>query len=336
MAEPAQAPIAARPALGAHVRPLSVGDLLDVALRLYRAHFRPLFALALVFEAPVYLLGKVYQSLTRELLPTSTVDPQATARALEHLDPGVLALLPVVLLGILLLGVVLQGTLDLAGNAAWHGRPVRLGHTLREVLGRVPALLGTSLLMQLLLGLSALGAALPGLALAVGGATAGSVGLALLGFVASVLLLLAAVLVLYLRWFLYAEAVVLEGRAGPAALRRSRALMAGSVEPGFFGRIKVRASLVLLVVFFVSLVPGLLVGIPLFVLMAIYAPAPGVLDPASIPLLFRLPLEALQLLASGLVAPFGVLAVLAFWFDLRVRREGYDLELRASALGEAG
>ncbi len=95
-----------------------------------------------------------------------------------------------------------------------------------------------------------------------------------------------------------------------------------------------RASLLLLVLFLLLAVPGLLIGVPQLLVAVAYTPPGLPPDILSIPFLIRLPFDVAQVFLSTILTPLGILAMLFFYLDLRIRREGYDLELRAQQVTE--
>ena len=73
---------------------------------------------------------------------------------------------------------------------------------------------------------------------------------------------------LFLNWLQADKVVVLEGIAWMKALRRSKELMKGRTEPGFWKSIKTKASMIILVGFLIGIgihllfqLPGVLLGI---------------------------------------------------------------------------
>jgi len=46
-----------------------------------------------------------------------------------------------------------------------------------------------------------------------------------------------------------------------------------------------------------------------------------------------LPVEVFGVLTQASVAPFGLLGIIVFYFDVRIKREGFDLEFLASRVG---
>lgn len=315
-----------------HLRPASVGEMIDRALRLYRRHVRPLYTLMLLAELPIFLLQKLFEAGMREVLPRGALaagglTPEEATRILSTLGISV-PLIYAAMLTALALG---RGALLLAGARAWRGGTPTVGETGRRLRARLKTLLSTYGLLLLLFTVWLALAAAPGVLVVVAGVLGASIATALTGLVLAGLVPFVVLLFLYLRWYLVLPVVVLEGLGGLAALRRSRALMAGRVAPGPIGLVKIRASLLLLVLFLLLAVPGLLLGAPQYLLAAAYTPAglpPNVLE---IPLLLRLPFDVAGILLSALLTPLGILAQLFFYFDQRIRREGLDLQLMAGA-----
>lgn len=337
MSEPgsAEAPLRARPVALAHVRPLTVGEMLDAALKLYKSQLKPLFLIVLVFELPNFLIGKAYESAMRTAAPPSALVPGVALGKALHTFLVVGTVLAATIVTILFVSTLARSAVVAAGDEVWHGRPVVFTDAFRRLGRRLGAVLGTYVIFFLLSSLAAFAGAVPGAAVILLGVRRGSLYIAFGGLFLALLGFLAGLLVVFLRYCLIEMVVMLEGKGGPAALRRSARLMSGRVEPGVMGLVKVRASILLLVVFLLLLVPTLVVSGPQLILTSYYSPGPGVMDPLAVPFLMRLPLEVLQIGISSLVAPFGILAMLVFYFDLRVRREGLDLELRAGAMDRA-
>jgi hypothetical protein len=45
------------------------------------------------------------------------------------------------------------------------------------------------------------------------------------------------------------------------------------------------------------------------------------------------PCDVFGVFVSAAVTPFGLLAIIVFYFDIRIKREGFDLEFLASRVG---
>jgi hypothetical protein len=135
-----------------------------------------------------------------------------------------------------------------------------------------------------------------------------------------------AVVVLGLRWALWPQAVVLEGRAGPRALARSTALMASRGEP-FFEGAKFRLSVLYLVYFGVASTLQSLFMIPrVAVALAAGTLMEGPPPLSTLPLVMLVPLAFLEVVTNSLVIPYASVMTTVFYYDARVRGEGFDVD----------
>jgi len=77
-------------------------------------------------------------------------------------------------------------------------------------------------------------------------------------------------------------------------------------------------------------------SMPAVIVNAIYGVSPldpERYDPAVVPLWASVPSEVFGVFTQAAVAPFGMLAIIVFYFDIRIKREGFDLEFLASRVG---
>lgn len=153
-------------------------------------------------------------------------------------------------------------------------------------------------------------------------------GLFLLGFV-----LFIPWLVLAVRYLLVGPVVILEELKGLRALRRSSEIIRYDPGLGFFYWGETRLSLLLLVIAVINLLVVLLTRTPVLI-ASLGEILHGNLNPEtmSIPLAVTLFTYLLNFLGSSLVAPLYVIAGTLFYYDVRVRKEAFDLELMADAL----
>lgn len=128
-----------------------------------------------------------------------------------------------------------------------------------------------------------------------------------------VLLLVIPGLIFAFRWLMADKVVVLEGLKGMQAMKRSRELMRFKTGPGFWSRPWVRVSLlgcaaglVCIGIYLVFLIPGWLLGYFF----------PGALSGYLG--------EGLELLAETLTAAYGSIALVIYYYDIRVRKENFD------------
>lgn len=282
------------------LRPLGSGELLDLAFRLYRRLFAPLVAIQIICSAVPFLIG-IYVT-ARGSGATSTLLTFASY----------------------LLGFVLSSLA--AAATAFVISESYLGRSLAPVaaLERAAPRTGSVVVASLLVGLVAGACMLPvGIAFMAGtysfAQRAVGAGLGLMALSLALLFLPATV---FAALALATPALVLEENTTPiGALARSWALTSGF-------RLRIAGLFVLL---------ALLVSIPIFGLMFVAAVVggltPGAAGSAG---------TAVELLVSivGSVVGFVVTPVLycfltLLYYDLRVRKEGFDLQLLAASLEAA-
>jgi hypothetical protein len=209
---------------------------------------------------------------------------------------------------------VLTGMLVTVLGEAVLGRTVTWGAAWNRVSGRVPGLVGLSLLAGLVLIAIVLVALLPGIitGLAVGGGEGAAIALIVLGGLVGGV----AAVWLGVSWSLAAPAYVLESLGVVDALRRSWRLVRGQ-----WWR-----------VFGVILLGGLIAGIVSAILAVPFSAGASLLAPDD-------PLGPLPLVLTGiggvlaatLTTPFSAGISGLLYVDQRIRREAFDLELGRAA-----
>ncbi|MET0401114.1 MAG: hypothetical protein ABW123_01870 [Cystobacter sp.] len=324
------------------LRPLALGEIVDRSATFWRGHFRTLFLLSLGFNLTTYILTKVLQ-LTLQGNPallTPGGDPEAVRSALPNylLSLGGVLLVSVWIYYLNTLVVARYVVPTQLGNEATPQQSFqrawkRLGSLSGAYL--LSLLWGTGILLLLMLPggvLLGVGAALVAQAqgsgggasilLAVGLLAAGGIVLGL-GFVGGMLWYL-------LRFSLLGPVLAMEELSARRAFRRSGELLSGRVEPGFIGRVTVRAMLLVTVVSLILIAVSLLFGLPALLLQLIYR------DPANpmgslAPQALLIPAELLQVIGQAVFNPLGLVVYATLYLDMRVRREGLDLERRLDA-----
>lgn len=283
------------------LRPLSLPDLLDELFRLYRRHFAVIAGVSLAVTIPGLVLGLLSGSYRVDFGSLSDVlshgnDPEALQafqqRRLEQLNPGLAALSGLV--GLVLIPFTV-GAVFRAATAVAVGEPASVGTVLRATLARYWGLFGVVLI--------------PGLAL---------FGLVVVNVILAVLspfiLLVSAPVSIGLtvwvgvRWAIALPALLTE-RLGPAgALRRSWDLVRG-----FWWRTLGIVIVITLLEVVVSVAISSLFGGIAFLV-------PLNSDPRA----------ALITAVNGLVGvvinPVTPVGITLLYLDLRVRKEGLDLE----------
>jgi len=244
------------------LRPLSLGEVLDVSFGLYRSLFAPLLVIAVICQSLPMALG-VYIGASGALFVNLALS----------LVYGVLA--------------VILGSLGVAASTfvvsdAYLGRETSASVALHRAVSLLGRLVVISLLSSLLIGIGFMLLIVPGVILLSG-------------------LILSTVV-----------AVLETTPSATAAMGRSWELTGG-----FRGKV----LLTLLVAFLLLLVPSIALG------------GIGAVFGAEGP--FALLLLALESILQIFIYPFVYVVMTVLYYDLRVRKEGFDLELLASALQPA-
>lgn len=290
------------------IRPMTMGEVLDRSFQMLRRHVGTLFVTAVLGTAPLLVL---YLTLGTAGTPVLS-DAEMAAMS------GTLIL---AFLLFLVTGTISWAALTRQVDRGVEGEPVTLGDGLRtgvraffRVLFYVILmyLAGMVIVLPITLALFAVATVAGGL---LGSEIAAGV-LAFLGFGAGLLL---AALVWAPMAFLGLPALISEGIGPIAALKRAHELGKG-------GRFRIVATAV--VAWLVMMLPT--IGLP-FIFgfgMAFWSPESAGTVPATQLYLY----QAVTFLVGGLTTPFLVAVMVHTYYDRRVRREGYDVELASEAI----
>jgi hypothetical protein len=294
------------------LRPLTLGELLDGAVKVVRRYPRPtlgmsgLLAIVTTLLNVLAVLAQDYSSFAEDVTGSS-----ASSGTDANVN-GTVASIPANLVG-LLAGIVLTGFLVAVVGKAVLGHATTFGEVWRQVRGRILALVG----LALLTGLLSFGAVALGIVVAV-----------VLGVLSPWLLFLGVPLALaaaafgvyvYVRLSLAPAVLVLERAGIRTAMRRSGVLVKGD-----WWRVFGILLLVQVIAGFVSSV----LTVPFLLVAGINAFANP--DAGSFTLLFVVS-QIGGGVATLLVAPFAAAARGLLYVDRRMRAEGLDLTLQAAA-----
>jgi hypothetical protein len=258
----------------ADLRPLGVGEILDLGIKIFRRRFRTLVRSVAVVVVPVAIVTAIIQTSVR-IDPGSTPDSRDSAALLAGtMVAAALSYVAAQMATAASFEIVSGDYLDEAPT--WQG-------SLRAAREKLRPLLWLSVLY--------------GLSLVVGFALCAVPGI-----------------YLYAAFSLAVPALLFEDLRGRAALRRSRSLVRGRWWP--------TAAVLLVSTLLTSIVRGGLTGV-LVGLTA--AGGNGVVRTIS------------QIIATSvgsvLTTPFAAAVITVLYFDQRVRKEGFDLELLARQIG---
>lgn len=303
------------------LRPLNVGEILDGAFRAIRANPKVMFGFSLVVMGVIGVLEAVVLGAFMDQALLVLEDPTVSLAELGALSLGSTVAGFATSLATFLASVVLTGILIVSVSQSVLGRTLPVGEVWGQVKGRVWRLIGLTLLLGLLTVAAVVVVVL--VVLAVVGATAlgndgGSVAVAV---VVSILAILGgAVLMVFfvVRLGIAAPALVLERTGVLAAVRRSWSLTAGSFWR-IFG-ILALAWIIVTVLTWALMVPVTFVSF----LGTGVATSPAYLLGSTV----------LSVLISALTTPFLAAVEALVYIDVRIRREGLDVELARAA--EAG
>jgi hypothetical protein len=146
---------------------------------------------------------------------------------------------------------------------------------------------------------------------------------------ATVLALFVPILLYTVHTLLVSQAIMLEGRYGFAALWRSSVITRYDPKMGSWYWGETRLSMLLLVFLATTILVIVVSGAPSVLTQERLGL--GIADSSTISTLQQL----LYFMGVNLVSPLYVLGATVFYFDIRVRREGYDMEVMARRLQAA-
>lgn len=322
---------------------MGLGELIDRSINFWRANWKPLFQLMVGFQLVEFTLVTVAQTTGRFLFPLAR-DPSAIQHAPAEALPdlaGSSALLMLAVLGSLLVAQVagvattyfsftrLTGKgLPSAGDAFRHAA-ARLGTT----TGAFTLSMGWSLVVMLLLLVPALGLGAAAVYLSTQGQQAPALVLGVLGAIAFGGGGIVLVLWFIIRFILVSQIIAVEPLRALGAFRRANALSSGRVEPGPGGLVKLRLTVLVTIMGGVLLIVSTVASMPMLIAGAIFGAGftAGHTLTDVVPLAILVPLQLVQTLLGALVAPLYVVFQTFFYADMRVRREGLDLELALGA-----
>ena len=155
---------------------------------------------------------------------------------------------------------------------------------------------------------------------------------ALGGIVTLVLGALGLLVWFIIRFVLMAQVLGAEHATGRVAFRRSGELTSGRVGPGLQGWVKGRLTVLLTIVGAILVSVSLVSSAPTLALAAGYGASFEVgrsIDDV-VPQAVLVPVQLLELVVSTIFAPLYEAFKVRFYADMRVRREGLDLELELS------
>ncbi|MGD8383646.1 MAG: hypothetical protein PVJ11_16005 [Syntrophobacterales bacterium] len=299
---------------GLEIYPMGVGEILDRSFRLLRQHFLLFFIILMIPQVTFFLINK-------------GMEVYAKGGIQQGMSTGmVVGIIFSVLFAVVIMMILqfwAQGALIYAVSETYLGHETSIGRSYGAMRSRLWRLLSTMFLMgffiilpPVLMGVVAAIFIPPLTRMGYSGSTTGIL------FVVLWIAGAAWFLHLLLNWLLVDKVVVLEGEGWRSALRRSKELMKTRTEPGFWKRPKNKAALILFL--------GFLIGIGIHLLFQ----TPGLIMHWLMPstIMGQTIQEILNVVATSLATVFTAIAMILFYYDIRLRSEGFDLKMMAKHL----
>jgi glycerophosphoryl diester phosphodiesterase family protein len=267
------------------LRPLRVGEVLDVAIKIYRHHFATLVRVVLVIVVPTQVLSAIVRISTIQDPRLAGQSSFSGTGGTLHQDTGIylaggaIILVLGLISGPLTNGAGMKAVADgyLGGHSDWRD-------SLRFAFKRLLPLMWLAVLTGVLLTLATICLIVPGV-------------------------------YFFFAWSVAVPVLMVENQRGFGALSRSAKLVKGRWWP--------TAGALVLSYVFISIVGAVVGGL----LTAVALSGNTSVATASIVVAIA------SIVSTTLTKPFQVAVTAVIYFDLRVRKEGFDLQLLAEALG---
>ncbi len=303
------------------LRPLSLGEILEGAFQSLRVNPRAMFLPSLLVNAVIGGLAALAGYLLSQV-PVTSSGPDGVEVNLQ-IAGAQYGSSTINLLFTVLAAAVLSGLLIVAVSRAVLGRLATPGEVWERTKPRVWALIGETLLVQVLtivitvvLGLIAV-AIVAGIGASTDFDSAASVVVAALAVLVIVVVTLVLAFLVGIRLSLAPAALVLENLGVIESMKRS-----WSLTRGFFWRILGITLLVQIIVGLISGMVGGVIGLIQLLALAASPDAMGILMAVT---------AFLTALVQAVVLPFSAAVTALIYIDVRMRKEGLDVELRRAA-----
>jgi hypothetical protein len=311
------------------LRPLTLGEILDRTAQLYRGNFASFAGIAAVPTA-ILLLVMIPAVVLIGVLGVA-------AKGNAALGGGLVALLVVVgiIAGVVALAatVISQAALVRAAIGAHTGQKLKIREALDSVRPRFWRYLGLMCLQGIFVVLipAVIAGVSIGAVFLLVRAAGGGVGLNAAAGFATFLISVAAVVIIILRALGYSLAMpacIAEGKSAWESLQRSNKLSKGA---------RGRIFLMLLLVWALSMVVTMIGYIPLMAITAAAAVmGKGAVTATIVMVIAQVVNVLVNFALQTLITPVYMTALVLFYYDQRVRTEGYDIEWMMQQAGLTG
>lgn len=313
-------------------RPMSIGDLLDRSITIYRRNFRTLVGITAIVSVPLLII-QIVAAVFAFPLDFTSLSRRSTASAVDISMFIYLGVYVIVAILASLASVFEQGAIIAVVSESFQNSSVGIKQAYGRALRCGWALLGAFFLSGLVYA-AVLGAlffvffafsfgstALVAAAVRAGASSpAATAAIALVplclcaGFIPALILSM----LFYIRWIFWPQAIVLETKGVRSGLGRSWRLLRGS-----FWRVLIIVILMGIFIWIITVTPTYTISFA-----AILFPSPLVSILLS---------TTVATIIGIFVSPIRYAILTLLYYDLRIRKEGFDLEMRAKQLAqEAG
>jgi membrane-anchored glycerophosphoryl diester phosphodiesterase (GDPDase) len=312
------------------LRPLTTSELIDRGFSLYRAHFAGFLLLALLCQtAP--LLGQLLLTALNLNLKQEELTNELVGNPGGFADK--VAIIMTVIIAAQLIVFAFEVVIAYYISDAYLGKIPSVKASLARITSCLWPSIWTCLLNRVLIALTLVFPVVatsaiyfysqvympedfvPLVCFAVGAGTL---------LVAS----FAPVLVVFMRLMVTVPALAIEGLSGWKAIQRSSALVRYDPGLGFLYWGEMRLSFLLLPLFIIELLILAVTAVPYFVHEFTEAARHGSIGVQlnGAPDAVTITSQILMFLAGSLILPLYSIATTLFYYDIRIRREGFDLE----------
>ncbi len=268
-------------------QPMSIGQILDRAFRLYRANFVRFLTIVAVIQVPVALISMIImlwvQSSARTVVETSSNGPQFNSTVIiATVVGGIVFALAVILAQFLSNAALIKNV-----SASYTGGDVSVGQAYRLVLPRLLTIVLASILVTILVGLGLILLVVPG--------------------------------IIFMFWFtLTTQCIVVENISATRGMKRSKQLVKGNLGK----------------VFGLSFVVALITYVATFLFTSVGRLICAALTEEQV--MARTVInQVFSTAANILVMPISAAAMILLYYDFRIRKEGFDLEMLAKSLSQS-
>ena len=289
------------------LRPMDLRDILDDTFDLYKENFVFFVTITALVFLPFNLILSLFQGGGTPTFDPADISGFASFFILQFVT---------IFLGAIATYVAM-GALTQAVSERYLGRRITVRESYAAIMDRFWPFILTLLLPFFAIGFISVVAIALGVGIVAGMAFLNPI----LGVIVGIVVFIAVIVLLIYLWFAISFVIpvfIVEGLSGAAAVRRSFQLF-------WFSSGKAISTL-LLVTIIVWVVMAVVIG-PFAGLLGVMGQGGGVAGS-----LFMGIYGAVSGIVQSVVQPIQIIVILLLYYDIRIRREGYDLEMMANDL----